>query len=544
MSLGLLLKSNGVKSCAAAFLLVAIPAHAVTRNASNSAQLTAALAAAQPGDAIVLAAGEYNGGLYRDGLTSVTIRGADGLSPDAVVIRGGVNGLQLSDATDVTLERLTFAAQTGNGLNIDDGGSFATPSTNITLRDITVRDMAGTGNNDGIKLSGVTGFLIDKVRVFNWGAAGSAIDPVGSHHGVIQNSHFRSTNLSDNGSGIRPKGGSKYIVVRANLMELPANTGRAMQAGGSTDAEFFRFIDGDSNYEAADITFYGNRIVGGASAMNWVNIDGGEFHHNDVRGPGRWAMRILNENPGSAIIDTRNGVFTDNYVSFDGASWNRAVNEGAETDPASFTFAHNKWLNRLNPTPAGSMVSLPSLEVGGDFGVPAPWAGGGPMHWSFGWGEWIVPLATGGETIPVAKHEELLYAQPQPGATFDPRLDNPLQGDWFTRPAEAVETSTAFTDFVLIRAENCSVCSLIDGDYDRSGVVDTGDLAYWAQSYGYAGAAPLADGNGDGVVNAADYTVWRDAYEAATGSVAVPEATGGSIGVAAATAVLRRARKG
>src|SRR5690606_13173662 len=131
------------------------------------------------------------------------------------------------------------------------------------------------------------------------------------------------------------------------------------------------------------------------SAMNWVNIDGGEFHHNDVRGPGRWAMRILNENPGSTIVDTRGGVFTDNYVSFDGASWNRAVNEGDETDPASFTFAHNKWLNRLNPTPAGSMVSLPSLEVGGDFGVPAPWASGGPMRWSFGWGEWIVPLATG-----------------------------------------------------------------------------------------------------------------------------------------------------
>jgi hypothetical protein len=49
------------------------------------------------------------------------------------------------------------------------------------------------------------------------------------------------------------------------------------------------------------------------------------------------------------------------------------------------------------------------------------------------------------------------------------------------------------------------------GDYDRSGAVGRQDHAVWAAQYGStSGFGLVADGNGDGVVNAADYTVWRD----------------------------------
>jgi len=41
--------------------------------------------------------------------------------------------------------------------------------------------------------------------------------------------------------------------------------------------------------------------------------------------------------------------------------------------------------------------------------------------------------------------------------------------------------------------------------------------------YGLMGGAP-ADGNGDGVVNAADYTVWRDAMTASAAAVPEPRA--------------------
>lgn len=57
------------------------------------------------------------------------------------------------------------------------------------------------------------------------------------------------------------------------------------------------------------------------------------------------------------------------------------------------------------------------------------------------------------------------------------------------------------------------------GDYDLSGSVDQEDLAFWRLSYGSTfGDGMQADGNGDGVVNAADYSVWRDAMAQATAS--------------------------
>jgi hypothetical protein len=46
------------------------------------------------------------------------------------------------------------------------------------------------------------------------------------------------------------------------------------------------------------------------------------------------------------------------------------------------------------------------------------------------------------------------------------------------------------------------------GDYDRSGLVDQGDFVLWKATYGSSDLR--ADGNNDGHVNSADYTVWRN----------------------------------
>ncbi|QDU86972.1 hypothetical protein Pla175_03260 [Pirellulimonas nuda] len=65
----------------------------------------------------------------------------------------------------------------------------------------------------------------------------------------------------------------------------------------------------------------------------------------------------------------------------------------------------------------------------------------------------------------------------------------------------------------------------LPGDYDGSGVVDTGDLTRWREQFGTAG--PDADGNGDGLVDAGDYTWWRDHWtqppSGAFAAAAVPE---------------------
>ena len=54
----------------------------------------------------------------------------------------------------------------------------------------------------------------------------------------------------------------------------------------------------------------------------------------------------------------------------------------------------------------------------------------------------------------------------------------------------------------------------IAGDYDIDGDVDLDDRTIWVNNFG-SNLLLAADGNGNGVVDAGDYTVWRDAYEAA-----------------------------
>jgi hypothetical protein len=435
------------------------------RVVSNDEEFAAALEAVQPGDEIVMNQGVYAGGIYREGLKQVTIRSADPAKP--AVIEGGGFGMMLSDPVDVTLANLIFRKQLDNGLNIDDGGSYETPASGIKLLNITVRDMVNEGNHDGIKLAGVNDFLIDGVTVENWGNDGSAIDFVGCHHGLVQNSSLKQKNLEVGGSGIRPKGGTKDVTIRANRIELPIGKGRAIQAGGSTDAEYFRFEDGDSDYEAKDINVEGNVIIGGSSAISWVNIDGGVFHHNFVHRPGQWVLRILNENPETSIVDTQNGQFHDNYVVYNDTDdeFNTAVNVGDETKPESFSFARNRWFNIASPTPEGSKPELPADESEGVYGEKPSATIDSVQIWEFPWGKWIVSANAKKKAINIAENATLRRAMAGDGAKFEPLLDDPLTGSW---KAEKTAGSTIelppFSQMILVDTQACPNCASSTGE--------------------------------------------------------------------------------
>jgi hypothetical protein len=465
----------------------------------------------------------YGGGHYRANLSQVTIRSVNPANP--AIIDGGSNGIQLSDASNVTIADLEFRNQLDNGLNIDDGGSFATPATNITLRNITVRDIVNAGNHDGIKLSGVNNFLVDGVRVLNWGTGGSAVDMVGCHDGLVQNSLFAHTNTSNGGTTLQPKGGSKRITFRANRIELPPDAGRAVQAGGSTGAQFFRFIDGDSGYEADEITAEGNVIIGGSSAFSWVNIDGGVFHHNVVHRPYRWVARILNENQGSTtIVDTQNGQLHDNRIVFNdtGSEFSTAVNVGPETVPSSYSFARNRWLNLANPTPAGSTPTLPSAEIGGVYGGD-PMAPPDAAHvWDFAWGKWIVNANATQESVDITNYQSVRRANAGNGATFQPLAADPLTGAWTSQtiPAATIQLP-AFSQIILIDPNTCPNCVATLGDYNGDGFVDDGDFNAWRTAFG--STLTSSDGSGNGDVDAADYVLWRKLTSASGGTASIPE---------------------
>ena len=75
----------------------------------------------------------------------------------------------------------------------------------------------------------------------------------------------------------------------------------------------------------------------------------------------------------------------------------------------------------------------------------------------------------------------------------------------------------------------------IAGDYNANGVVDAADYSVWRDSVGATGPA---DGNHDGVVDQLDYDIWRDHFGSGSAggcntnnNVAVPEGTGLMLGV-------------
>ena len=91
---------------------------------------------------------------------------------------------------------------------------------------------------------------------------------------------------------------------------------------------------------------------------------------------------------------------------------------------------------------------------------------------------------------------------------------------------------------------------LIAGDYNRDGVVDSADFTLWRNAVSTGFYHPMVDGNGDGVIDHGDYTTWKANYGLVAGGVGgiasasqsnVPEpATWISLLVAAALSALFR----
>ena len=331
----------------------------------NSAELLDAVRGAKPGRQILLEPGEYKGGvhignLHGKGGNPIVIAAVDPKNPP--VFEGGGSALQFSDVTYVDIRDLTIRNARNNGLNIDDGGSYDTPSHHINLKNIRVSDLP-QGNNDGIKLSGLDDFTIENCSVERWG--GSGIDMVGCHRGKISGSTFRT----GGSSGIQMKGGTSSVTVRRNTFDHVGE--RAVNIGGSTGMPYFRpaieSIPAGRRYEAKDIVVEGNTFAGSMSPIAFVGVDGALVRFNTIYRPGRWAIRILQETNTPDFVPSRNGVFESNLIVFRSDSWaSGGVNVGGGTEPSSFRFAKNFWF--CEDRADRSKPSLPTAEMDGVYG--------------------------------------------------------------------------------------------------------------------------------------------------------------------------------
>lgn len=329
----------------------------------TTGELRSALESATPGTIISLRPGTYDSGNHRRGLSGtaaapIVIQSQDPASP--AVISGPGDGFGLADAAYVTFRDLVFDAPQENGINVDDAETVDTPAHHITFTRVAVRNLRD-GNRDGIKLSGVTDFVIEDSTIDRWGSDGSAIDMVGCHRGVIRNNVFRHIPGITVGNGVQVKGGSTDITITGNRFEHAA--ARGVQIGGTTGLQFFR-PQPPGNTEARDIVVERNVFVGGETAVAFVSSDGGTFRFNTIYQPTRYLLRILSEQTAPGFLPTSNGSFTDNVVYW---TADQGVNIGPGTQPQTFTFARNWWYRA--DAPGDSRPALPGTEEGGVYGA-------------------------------------------------------------------------------------------------------------------------------------------------------------------------------
>jgi len=323
----------------------------------NDSELQSALSKLGPGSTVRIAPGRYQPGvIVRDAHGTpdqpIVIEGLDPRDPP--LFEGGSQAWHLSDVSHLTLRWIRCRDHKHNGINLDDGGSYDTPSHHVTLAHLDVQDVGPRGNFDAIKCSGVDHLKILDCNISGWG--GQAIDFVGCHHAEIARCTITGKDGYSQSTGPQFKGGSSDVHIHHCRL---VNAGmRPIQAGGSTGLDFFR--PKDAPFEAARIRIEDNTISGGECAVSFAGVDGCDFTHNTILNPEKWIARILQESRDERFAKCGNVRFDQNLVVFERKKIRYDINIGPDTKPETFSFTGNHWF--ASDEPARSKPDLPVAE--------------------------------------------------------------------------------------------------------------------------------------------------------------------------------------
>jgi hypothetical protein len=321
--------------------------------------LRTALLGLKPDTTLKIAPGDYPGGHHVSGVEKLTVEALDPEKPPH--FKGGANAWHFSRCNNLTLRNLRISGQTGNGLNLDDGGDLANPTTGITIEHVEISDIGPKGNHDGIKCSGLDKLTIRDCTITGWG--GQGIDFVGCHHSLITGCKFIGKDSFTASAGIQLKGGTSDVVVEkchfTNAGERPINL------GGSTGLPYFR--PQGAKFEAARLIVRENIIEGSLCAAAFVGVDGAEFSGNTILFPTKWIFRILQETREPGFVPCRNVLIKDNRIVFRRAQVQTEINIGDGTAPETFRFENNRCF--AEDKPQASKPRLPVEEKDGVDGV-------------------------------------------------------------------------------------------------------------------------------------------------------------------------------
>jgi hypothetical protein len=82
--------------------------------------------------------------------------------------------------------------------------------------------------------------------------------------------------------------------------------------------------------------------------------------------------------------------------------------------------------------------------------------------------------------------------------------------------------------WTINRTQNSLTLSVARADFNRNGVVDAADFILWRKTANQIGTGLAADGNGDGKVDDVDYQIWRTNFGGIAGTPAAPGGVGGA----------------
>ena len=309
----------------------------------------------KPGDTILVKMGTY--------ATTEFINNMKGTSETWITIKAELTGktiytlgsqaFHFLDPEYIKIEGFVFTGQTGNGVNIDDSGSPESPAHHLIIENCEWRDIGATGNNDELKISGLEDFVIKNCRFLNGSKGGSMIDMVGCHRGIIED------NLFENGgsNSIQAKGGTEDLIIRRNSFKEGGE--RAINIGGSTGLQYFRPLG--TPFEASGIKVWSNIFVGGTVPVAFVGAVNCEVVNNTMINPGKWVVRILQENNSTGMQYCGKNIFRNNIIVFP-CNNKTAINIGPNTSPGSFIFSNNLWFNPEDTSWGGPQT--PVTETG------------------------------------------------------------------------------------------------------------------------------------------------------------------------------------
>lgn len=307
-----------------------------------------------PGTEIILLPGNYGRLSTIDfqgtEAAPIKIRGQGAAIIDADSTPGNGNGLTLREVRYLVLENIQIQDTPFHGINIDDGGSFDTPSEFVIFRNLRIQNSGQLGGNlDCIKMSGVDNFYLINNDLSacqqNTPANGECIDMVGAHNGIIHGNRFGNNNQHC----VQTKGGSSDILIHGNVFSNVG--GHAINIGGSTDPNLIR--PQNSPTEAQRIRAMSNIIINAeAAAAAFIACWDCEFINNTVINPGRWPIRLLEGGSDGNLFPSLRATVANNIFQFSSNRVSTHLNIGQgmnANDVASSQFFSNLWFSIDNP---------------------------------------------------------------------------------------------------------------------------------------------------------------------------------------------------